>query len=144
VPDSIRSTIEKAQPYNSFAPDPGQAMLEQLRLLSNRDKHKTLATVASAVEHEGVGLDYGVSVEWEKHATNQPLGGGEQHVSTFVVTAEDEGELGEVQIEPMFGYEVRIEGRPLSFLKGFVHEIYPILVECETGESLSPLAQYPL
>ena len=56
VPDSIRATIEKAQPYQRYAPNPGQTTLEQLRLLSNLDKHRTLATVASAVEHEGVGL----------------------------------------------------------------------------------------
>jgi hypothetical protein len=144
VPDSVKLTIEKAQPYNSYAPDPGQAMLEQLRLLSNLDKHRTLATVASAVEHEGVGHSDGVTIEWQKHATNRPLSGGEQHVSTFTATADDEAEIGAVTVEPMVSYEVRIEGRPINYLRGIVHDIYPILYECETGQPLSPFAPYPL
>ena len=49
-----------------------------------------------------------------------------------------------MHVEPFFSYEVRIEGRPLGFLKGMVHDIYPILVECETGKPLSPFAPYPL
>jgi hypothetical protein len=44
----------------------------------------------------------------------------------------------------MFGYQVRIEGRPLDVLTGIVREAYPVLVECETGEPLSPFAPYPL
>jgi len=62
VPESIRAVIERAQPYHNSASNPSQAMLEQLRLLSNLDKHRTLATVASAVQHEGIGLPTGVSV----------------------------------------------------------------------------------
>ena len=44
----------------------------------------------------------------------------------------------------MFGYEVRIEGRPLDVMKAIVHDIYRVLFECETGEPLSPFAPYPL
>lgn len=44
----------------------------------------------------------------------------------------------------IFSYEVRIEGLPLDYLKGFVHDIYPVLVECETGQPLSLFAPYPL
>ena len=144
VPASVRATIEKAQPYNDYPPDPAETMLEQLRLLSNLDKHRTLATVVGAVQHEGVGSPDGVTITWQQYATNRPLGSGQTHVSTFTVTAVDEAELGEVQVEPMFSYEVRIEGRPLSYLRGFAHDIYPILVECETGQPLSPFAPYPL
>jgi hypothetical protein len=142
VPDSVRATIERAQPYHNFPPAPRQTMLEQLRVLSNRDKHRTLATVATGVVREGVGTRTDVKIEWEKYGTDRPLGSGETHISTF--TASSESELDEGDVQPMFGYEVRIEGRRLDILKGFVHDIYPILVECETGEPLSPFAQYPL
>jgi hypothetical protein len=83
-----------------------------------------------------------VSVTWHQVGTNRPLGSGETHISTF--TARSEAELGEGDVEPMFGYEVRIEGRPFNYLKGFVHDIYPVLVECETGKPFSPFAPYPL
>jgi hypothetical protein len=83
-----------------------------------------------------------VSIAWEKYGTDQPLGSGETHVSTSVVSSESE--LVEMDVDPIFAYEVRIEGRPLDVLKGVVHEAYPVLVECETGEPLSPFAPYPL
>ena len=140
VPDSVRATIEKAQPYRDYPPDPAQAMLEQLRVLSNLDKHRTLATVVSAVHREGVGTQTGVKITWEKHGTGRPLDSGEAHVSTFTAASE----TADLDVEPMFAYEVRIEGRPLSLLKGIVHDVYPVLVECETGVPLSPFAQYPL
>lgn len=142
VPEAMRTAIEKAQPYRTSPAAPAQAMLEQLRMLSNLDKHRSLATVASAVLHEGVGLADGVSVTWQKYGTNVPLGPGETHVSTF--TASSESEIEEVDVQPMFSYEVRIERRPLSVLKGIVSEAYRVLVECETGQPLSPFAPYPL
>jgi hypothetical protein len=142
VSESVRTTIENAQPYRNYPPAPAQAMLEQLRVLSNLDKHRILATVASAVEHEGVGTPEGVTITWHKYGTNRPLGSGETHVSTF--TASSETERDEMDVQPMFAYEVRIEGRPLAFLKGIVHDIWPVLIEIETGKPLSPLAAYPL
>jgi hypothetical protein len=142
VPESVVATIERAQPYRSYAADPAQTMLEQLRLLSNRDKHRTLATIASAVVREGVGTRQDVTVTWQQYGTNRPLGAGETHVSTFTATSAAEVRQGDV--EPLFGYEVRIEGRRLNYLKGIVHDIFPVLYECETGEPLSPLAPYPL
>jgi len=142
VPEPIRATIEKAQPYRTSPNAPAQAMLEQLRVLSNRDKHRELATVASAVQHEGVGIPEGVTINWQKAGTNQPLGSGETHVSTF--TASSESELAEMDVQPIFAYEVRIEGRPLGLLVGIVREAYRVLVECETGKPLSPFAPYPL
>jgi len=142
VPATVRAAIENAQPYRTAPRAPGRAMLEQLRWLSNLDKHRTLATVASAVQHEGVGVPKGVGINWQKYATNQPLGSGETHVSTF--TASSESELGDVDLEPMFAYEVRIEGRRLSLLTSIIQEAYRVLVECETGKPLSPFATYPL
>lgn len=69
VPGPVRATIENAQPYRSYPPDPAQTMLEQLRVLSNRDKHRTLATIVSAVEHEGVATPEGVSITWQRYGT---------------------------------------------------------------------------
>ena len=142
VPVPMRTVIERAQPYRRYPAAPAKAMLEQLRVLSNLDKHRTLATVASSVVREGVGTSEGVSISWQEYGTNQPLGSGETHVSTF--TAASESEIKEVDVEPLFSYEVRIEGRPLSYLKGIVHDIYPVLFECENGTPLSPFAPYPL
>ena len=142
VPDSVKATIENAQPNRRFPTNPAVSGLEQLRELSNLDKHRTLTTVASAVQHEGVGVPGGVNITWEKPATGSTLGRGETHVSTF--TASSETEISEADIEPLFTYEVRIEGRRLSIFTAIVREAWPVLVECETGEPLSPFAQYPL
>jgi hypothetical protein len=142
VPESVRAAIEKAQPYRDYQPDPRQAMLEELRVLSNRDKHRTLATIASAVVNEGVGVSEGVNITWQKYGTNRPLGSGETHVSTFM--AASEAELSGQDVQPMFGYEVRIEGRRVDVLKGIVHDIYRVLVECEAGAPPSLFAPYPL
>ena len=142
VPGSVKATIENAQPYRNYPPDPDEAMLAQLRKLSNHDKHRELTTIASAVVREGVGTRDGVTITWEKIATGQALGSGEAHVST--ITAASETELAKTDVQPMFSYEVRIEGRPLSILKGIVHDAYRVLYECETGEPLSPFAPYPL
>jgi hypothetical protein len=142
VSDSIRAAVEKAQPYRTFPDAPAEAFLERLRVLSNLDKHRTLATIASAVQHEGVGVSEGVNIAWQKYATDQPLGSGETHISTF--TASSESELREMDVQPFFAYEVRIEGRPVDTLVGIVHEVYRVLFECETGKPLPPLAPYPL
>jgi hypothetical protein len=84
-----------------------------------------------------------VSITWQKYATNQPLGSGQTHVSTFTASfAESEAE--NVDVEPMFAYEVRIEGRPIHILRGIAVEVSRVLVECETGKPLSPFAAYPL
>jgi hypothetical protein len=143
VPETMRAAIEKAQPYRTTPQAPAQAMLEQLRILSNRDKHRTLATIASAVHQEGIGVPEGVGIAWEKFGTNQPLGPGETHISTFTATF-TEAETEEVDVQPMFAYQVRIEGRPLGILRGIIDEAFRVLVECATGEPPNPFAPYPL
>jgi hypothetical protein len=142
VPDSVKATIENAQPYRRFPTNPAVSGLEQLHELSKLDKHRTLTTVASAVQHEGVGVSEGVSITWEKPATGSTLDSGETHVSTF--TASSETEISESDIEPLFTYEVLIEGRRVDIFRTIVREAWPVLVECETGKPLSHLAQYPL
>jgi hypothetical protein len=59
VSGPVKATIEKAQPYQRNPNAPNRAMLEGLRVLSNTDKHRTLATIVSAVHGEGVGLFHG-------------------------------------------------------------------------------------
>ena len=131
VPESVRATIEKAQPYHDFPPAPAQAMLEQLRVLSNLDKHRTLTTIASAVVREGVGTLEDVTITWHKYATERPLGSGETHIPTF--TASSGAGVGELDVEPLFGYEVRIERRPLNVFKGILHDNDPIMVQSREG-----------
>ena len=98
----------------------------------------------TALEHESVGHDLGAVIDWQQHVTNRSLGSGEVHVSTFTASADDEAELEEIEVEPMFSYEVPIDGRPISYLTGFVHDIYPVLYECGTGQPLSIFAPHPL
>jgi hypothetical protein len=69
VPEPVREAIERAQPYRNYPAEPAQAMLVQLRVLANRDKHRTLATIASAVVNEAVGVATGVSITWREHGT---------------------------------------------------------------------------
>ena len=140
VPASVAATIEKAQPYRN-SPRPGSddaraapRSLEPRQASNPRHRREW-------VVHEGVGVREGVNIAWQR-SNGRPLGSGETHVSTF--TASSEAGLDQGDVQPMFGYEVRIEGRPLSYLKGFVHDIYPVLAECETGEPLSLFAPYPL
>jgi hypothetical protein len=112
------------------------------RALESRQA-SNLATVASAVEHEGVGPPKGVTVTWQKHATNRPLRAGKTHVSTFTVRSDASTELPDVDVEPISLMRTN-RGTTLNYLRGIVSDIYPILVECETGKPLSPFAPYPL
>jgi hypothetical protein len=141
VPDSVKTTIENAQPYRRYPTNPAVSGLEQLRDLSNRDKHRTLTTVASAVQHEGVGVSESVNITWEKPATGSPLGSGKTHVSTF--TARSEAEISEADIEPLFTYEVLIEGWRVDMFRAIVREAWPVLVECETRETFAPSRPVP-
>jgi hypothetical protein len=141
VPEPVRAAAEKWQPYRTSPDAPDDAMLEQLRRLSNLDKHRTLTAFATAVGFEGVGVSDNVQVTWDQHATNRPLGAGDTHVSTFVATSHAGTPA---LVEPHFSYVVRIEGRSITLLRGIAHEVYRALCECETGEPLSPFARYPL
>ena len=83
-----------------------------------------------------------MNINWQQYGTAQSLHSGETHVSTF--TASSDTELRDGDVQPMFSYEVHIEGRRADTLKGIVHDIYPVLAECETGEPLPLFAAYPL
>jgi hypothetical protein len=133
VPTEARTSIEKVQPFrSSLYPDPSQAPLAVLNDFSNRDKHRILAAVVSAVTHEGVGVPEGINLTWEDIATNKPLGPGRQQISTFRVRAD--GNIENVKVEPMFSYEVRIEGRQIGTLRWIGNQVYRAFYEVEKGE----------
>lgn len=142
VPEEVSSQIAEFQPFR-FMPDAASPHpLAQLSSFSNRDKHKVLSTVVSAVTREGVGIPEGVNLQWEDYGTHKELGEGRRQISTFVVRAE--GGMEDVTVEPLFSYEVRIEGRPIGVLKGIGLEVYRVMAEIETGGNLDPLAPFPL
>lgn len=142
VSEPLRAIIEGHQPYRHIPDAPSQDPLAQLRTLSNRDKHKVLATVVSAVTREGVGKPDGVELSWEDFATNKQLEAGRTQISTFVVRAESEVE--DLPVEPILAYEVRIEDRQMGILKWIGNHVYRVMAEVDTGEPLPPLAPYPL
>lgn len=142
VPETVRAKIEEVQPYRHMPDEPAYHPLAQLSSLSNLDKHRVLTTFVSSVTNEGVGLPHGAELTWEDFATNKRLGAGKAQISTFVVRTE--GEVKDVKVEPMFSYEVRIEGRPVGTLKWIANQIYHVIAEVDTGEKLSIFAPYPL
>lgn len=137
-----RALIEEVQPYRLTPDAPAQDFLARLSSLSNLDKHRVLATVVAAVHHEAVGIPDGVKLTWEDYATNKGLGAGKAHISTFVVRTE--GEADDVDVEPIFRYQVRIEERPINYFRGLGNHVYRVFAEIDTGQPLSPFAPYPL
>jgi hypothetical protein len=142
VPASVRATIKRAQPYIATPTAPSQDLLELLRTFSNIDKHRALTTVASAVQNEWIGINEGIKIAWSEMATNKVLTSGKTQISAFTVIAERE--IRDVDVQPHFSYQVRIEGRPLDMLVSIAKHVFPILIECETGKPLSPFAPYPI
>jgi len=142
VSEEVRDQIAEFQPFRFMPEDASRHPLAQLSSFSNRDKHRVLSTVASAITREGVGIPEGVNLKWDNYGTHKELGGGRQQISTFVVRAP--GGVEEVTVEPLFSYEVRIERRPIDVLQGIVHEVYRVMAEIETGGNLNPLAPFPL
>ena len=142
VSEEVRDQIAEFQPFRFMPEDACHHPLAQLSSLSNRDKHRVLSTVASAVTREGVGIPDGVRLKWDDYGTPKELGEGRRQISTFVARAE--GGVEDVMVEPLFSYEVRIEKRPIGVLKGIGHEVYRVMAEIETGGKLDPLAPFPL
>ena len=140
IPEAMRATVERAQPYNHTPADPKSDLLELLLTYSNIDKHRALATVAGAVQLEYVGIGEGVGIKWDEYGTDKILDHGKTYISRFTAIAETE--IDEMKVDPGFTYQVRIEGRPLEVLMAIVRRVYPILRECETGEPPSPFEFY--
>jgi hypothetical protein len=63
-PEEVRTQIAEFQPFRFMPEDSRHHPLAQLSSLSNRDKHRVLSTVASAVTREGVGIPEGVDLRW--------------------------------------------------------------------------------
>jgi len=142
VPKAMRTSIERAQPYRCTPSAPAQDPLAQLNSLSNLDKHRVLAAFASAVTNEGVGVPDGVNLSWEEFGTDKHLGPGKTYVSTLV--AHTEGSTENMDVQPMFAYEVRIEGRPINVLVWIAKRVFRTLAECDAGKPLPPFAPYPI
>jgi hypothetical protein len=142
VSEAVKAIVEKAQPYRHFADGPTFDPLEQLRTLSNIDKHRVITTVVTAVRHEWIGVATGVEVSEWNIASGKPIGHGETEIASFIATGQTE--IAEMQVDPGFTYEVRIEHRPLDMLKSIAFRVFEVVTEVETGQPPHPLAQYPL
>jgi len=140
VPKAIRALIENAQPYKRLPLTPALSPLAVLSSLSNRDKHRTLSTVVTSVRFQYVSLGEGIQIEAIKpFREGEPLHYGAE-IAHFI--ARSESEITEVDVNPRFVYEVRIEGRPLlSTLGMIVVAVSDAVTECETGQPIEPLAQ---
>lgn len=71
-------------------------------------------------------------MNWDEIAADKSLGSRETHISAF--TASSKTEIGEMDVNPGFAYEVRIEGRPISILKNIVLRVTQVITECDTGK----------
>ena len=142
VPKPIWTLIEGAQPYQRAPTAPPDEALYVLRSLSNIDKHRTLAAIAVAVEHEILHHRTGIEFEYKEFATNKPLGHGKTEVSWFVATSETE--ILAVDVYPEFTYEVRIEGMPMDTLVWIARRVFESVTSVETGQRLHPFATYPI
>ena len=142
VPEPVRALVKRSQPYNRWQQAPASDTLAILARLSNSDKHRALRVVAAAVMFEMVGVPDGVKLEQWKPATGKRLGEGRAEVASFVAVSNRE--FDPMQVSPDFTYDVTIEGMSLDMLKGFVHDVFEIVVEAETGSRPHPFATYPL
>jgi hypothetical protein len=143
VPGPVRAAIERAQPYNGWPQEPALTMLSILRELSNADKHRALAVIATTVDFEMIGVGDRVKIEEWNVATGKPLPIGAAEISSFIARAR-EGEVNEMDVQPSFTYDVRIESLRLPVFRGLVTDVFEALTEIETGASPHPFAPYPL
>jgi hypothetical protein len=143
IPAEIRAAIEDTQPYRRLPQAPAKDALEQLRTLSNIDKHRALTTFASVIYLESVSAWGDLEIRWEDGAPGKQLShGGETYISTFVVTSETG--LDEMDVTPDFGYQIRIEGRPLDLFPIMARRVFEGVSVCESGGKLPPSSSYPL
>lgn len=144
VPPAICTLIEERQPYKRMAQAPALDPLAILNSFSNRDKHRELATVATAADFTYIGHEIDVKItEWI-----QPMNAGhvlhqDTEIARFIATFEDS--VDEMNVQPNFTYEVRIQGRKLIHdFRWISNGVFEALVECETGRPVSPFQQgYP-
>lgn len=144
VPAPIRARIEAAQPYEHLPERPALDNLAILAHLSNLDKHRTLTTVACAVDLASVGVESHIELTWRKYPFIHEVLSHDAEIKSFVATSNTE--IEDVDVQPSFTYEVRMEGRPLvSTLVAIAKRVFEVVKECETGETISPFEQgYPI
>lgn len=144
VPAGVRATVKRAQPYNRWPERPTGAPIAVLRDMSNADKHRTLAIVLGVITFEMAGVESPeVKIKDWNYASGKRLGDGTTEVSSFIVYSTT-GEIADVDVEPQFTYGVAIENVGPDTLKMFVHEVFELVTEIETGFPPHPFAAYPL
>ncbi len=84
-----------------------------------------------------------VEVEEWNTASGKRLGKGRTEISSFLARPRDE-DAEEMHVDPQFTCGISIERVGIEHLKGFVHDIFEILTEIETGARPHPFATYPL
>jgi len=143
IPQPIRTLIEEAQPYKRTPQTPARDALQLLRTLSNIDKHRDLAAVASAATLRSIG-SWGERIYYafDKFAPYMPLGHGKTEIYSF--SARSVAEIEEMNVHPHFTYEVRIEGMPLDVLIVIARRVFEVVTEIETGQPPPPFSPYPI
>jgi hypothetical protein len=142
VPSRVRDLIAQAQPYVTMAEAPSRHPLEMLRMLSNIDKHRTLATVAAAISNQFVGVRPDIDIHWARYQEEPVLGAGETEISVVVATSDGDFEARDVN--PGFSYGVRLESLPIGTFVSIAQRVFERITEVETGEPASPFAEYPI
>jgi hypothetical protein len=143
VPKPVMALIENAQPYKRIPSMPAADSLAILAKLSNRDRQ--LFMVAGGVEFTGIGTNEHINIDWHEPFAPGPLK-HDAKITSF--TATSESEVREMDVDPSFTYEMRVEGRPLvSTLIEIARRVFEIVVECEAGKPLpivTPASFYPI
>ena len=142
VPEPVRALVERSQPYNRWPKAPADDALSILRRLSNADKHRTLAVVASAVEFEMIGLDQ--RRERQRVEPRHRKAAGRGHSTDFVFRRSLRHRDRSYAGEPRLLYDIQIEGFPLSILKHIIRVVFEVVTECETGSRPHLFAAYPI
>jgi hypothetical protein len=149
VPKPVRELIEKAQPYNTFPSMPSRDWLARLSRLANADKHRTLTTLACFVEFPYIGYTAEeAELEWREHPPlNRPLHDGAE-VTRFVVRSKTKAAA---KADPRFTYKVGIAPQPNAIplplaetLTSIAKRVFEVVTEVESGQPISPFAQYPI
>lgn len=147
VPGPIRTLIEERQPYKSIPSAPERDPLAILNGLSSLDKHRTLTTVPFLITFPFVGLAEGIEIEWQQPPCRGQRLQGHTEIERFI--ARSDSEIGQMDVDPRFAFEVGIEGGKIvvplaTMLTTIAKRVFECVTECETGEPISPGLAYPI
>jgi hypothetical protein len=105
VPKPIRTIIEEVQPYKTIVKRPHTDSLAVLSDLSNHDKHRDIATLASYIDIPWVTSDG--PVQFVSSHMGRPLSPDQEtEVAAFVVSGP---EAHKMKVQTDFSYQVRVE-----------------------------------